>query len=249
GLKVLDPIDADPGAADRGTIVHDALEVFLRDHLDHLPDDAEARLIEVGRQAFGDHLTRPGVRAFWWPRFKRIAHWFIADERARRNGGALPVAVESAGEIEFNAPGGVFRLSAKADRIDRLGGGGLAIIDYKTGVAATAPQAETGLEPQLPLEAAMAERGMFTDVAADEVRALTYIRLSGGRVPGEVKTLKLDAHEVAENAWAGLQQLISEYDHPDKPYHSHLRPMRARETGDYDHLARVREWLSEDDEP
>ncbi len=249
GLKLLDPIDADPGAAQRGTIVHDALEVFLRAHLKELPGDAEDRLVEAGRQAFGDHMTRPGVRAFWWPRFKRIAQWFIADERARRTGGAMPAVVESEGEIEFDAPGGPFRLRAKADRIDRLAGGGLAIIDYKTGVVATAPQAETGLEPQLPLEAAMAERGKFAGAPADEVRALMYIKLSGGRVPGEVKTLKLDAHAVAEDAWVGLQQLISEYDHPDKPYHSHLRPMKARETGDYDHLARVKEWLSEEDEP
>ncbi len=248
GLEPLDPIDADPGAAQRGTIVHDALEDFMRAHMDDLPDDAEDRLIEVGRQAFGDHMTRPGVRAFWWPRFKRIARWFIADERARRRGGAMPVVVESKGEIEFEAPGGPFRLHARADRIDRLGGGGLAIIDYKTGVIATAPQAETGLEPQLPLEAAMAERGRFAGAPTDEVRALSYIRLSGGRVPGEVKTLKLDAHAVAETAWNGLQQLVSEYDQADKPYHSHLRPMKARETGDYDHLARVREWLSEEDE-
>jgi len=248
GLKVLDPIDADPSAADRGTIVHDALEVFMRAHLDSLPDDAEDRLIDVGRAAFGNHMTRPGVRAFWWPRFKRIAHWFITAERARRQDGATPAVVETEGIIEFDAPGGPFRLRARADRIDRLIAGGLAIIDYKTGMAATAPQAETGLEPQLPLEAAMAERGKFDGMDAGEVHALTYIRLSGGRVPGEIKTLSLDAHAVAENALEGLQQLVREYDQASKPYHSHLRPMKAREIGDYDHLARVREWLSEEED-
>ncbi len=250
GLKPLDPIDADPGAADKGVIIHDALETFLAKHMDHLPEDAEQRLLEAGRRAFGDHLTRPGVRAFWWPRFERIAHWFIAEERARRENGMTPAVIETSGDIGFEAPGGPFTLQARADRIDRLSGGGLAIIDYKTGAAATASQAESGLEPQLPLEAAMAEQGRFKGLGADEVNALTYIKLTGGRTPGEVRTLKFKSgvHEIAENAWQGLQQLIAEYDNADKPYHSHLRPMSTKEIGDYDHLARVREWLSEEDE-
>ena len=41
-------------------------------------------LLAIGRECFGPILSRPGVWAFWWPRFERIARWFVAEERARR---------------------------------------------------------------------------------------------------------------------------------------------------------------------
>src|SRR6185369_4721219 len=74
-LRPLDPLDADPGAAERGTVIHRALDAFLRAHADALPADAEQRLIEAGRQAFGSLLDQPAVYAFWWPRFLRVARW------------------------------------------------------------------------------------------------------------------------------------------------------------------------------
>lgn len=247
-LRPLDPIDADPGAADRGTIIHDVLETFVRAYPDDLPDDAETRLINMGRETFGEHLARPGIRAFWWPRFLRIAEWFVADERARRDAGERPVLIEQTSETVFNAPGGEFRLRAKADRMDQLPGGGLGIVDYKTGVPASAPQVETGLEPQLPLEAAMVREGAFDGLPEREVRRLSYIRVSGGREPGKVSHLKLDADEVITETWEGFQNLIAGFDDPNTPYLSRTRPMKQREEGDYDHLARVREWLNAEDE-
>ena len=83
-LRPLDPLDAEPGAAERGIIVHEALDRFHKDYPGDLPDNAESKLLEIGRQVFDQQLAHPGVRAFWWPRFERIAHWFIAYERDRR---------------------------------------------------------------------------------------------------------------------------------------------------------------------
>ena len=42
-LKVLDPVDADPSAAERGSIIHRILDAFVREHPDALPPDAEER--------------------------------------------------------------------------------------------------------------------------------------------------------------------------------------------------------------
>jgi len=242
GLRPLDPIDADPGAAERGILVHKALERFVEDHPDTLPGDPAAALIEIGRQVFEDHLVRPGVRAFWWPRFLRIAHWFAAFERVRRERGAHTVATEATGELAIATAGSPFVLTAKADRIDALVDGRLAILDYKTGVAPTAPQVETGLVPQLSLEAAMALDGAFPGIETDDIADLVYLRLSGGRVPGEERILKLDAMEVAAKALDGLKRRIAAFDNPKTPYLSRPRPMFEGRFGDYDHLARVREW-------
>lgn len=242
GLRPLDPVDADPGAAERGILIHKALERFVDDHRNTLPDDPAAELIAIGRQVFEDHLVRPGVRAFWWPRYLRIAHWFAAFERSRRETGMQPLATETTGELTIATGGDPFVLTAKADRIDAAADGRLAIVDYKTGVAPTAPQVETGLVPQLSLEAAMALDGAFAGIETDSINNLVYLRLSGGRIPGEERVLKLDAMEVAAKALDGLKRRIAAFDNPKTPYLSRPRPMFEGRFGDYDHLARVREW-------
>lgn len=241
-LYSLDPIDADPGAADRGSIIHDALDKFIEVFPDALPDDAVRQLVEIGRGVFDTHLSRPGVRAFWWPRFERIADWFIAYERERRAAGFHTAAAEVKGEMEVAGLAGPFNLTARADRIDHRADVGLAIMDYKTGQTPTAKQVAAGLAPQLPLEAAMAEAGRFPGVDAGEVANLVYLRLSGGRVAGEEKVLKLDVAETIEKAVLGLGRLVHKFDDAKTPYLSQPRPKFLNIYGDYDHLARVGEW-------
>src|SRR3546814_7370380 len=81
-LRPLDPLDADPGAAERGTLVHAALEQFLKRHPKVLPPDALDDLLEIGSELFHPVRAKPGDFAFWWPRFLRVARWFVAYEAA-----------------------------------------------------------------------------------------------------------------------------------------------------------------------
>lgn len=241
-LAKLDDIAADPGAADRGRIIHDALDAFVRAHPQELPDDSLPRLIEMGRAAFGPLLDgQPEVWAFWWPRFERIAGWFVGNERARR---ALvrPLATEVKGRFELALPGGPFTLVAKADRIDLHADGGLEIIDYKTGLPPTGREIELGFAPQLPLEAVIAAEGGFDGVAASTVAALTFWRLSGGDPPGVEKPVKADIADLAAAARAGLIALVHAFDDPATPYASRPRPAFAPKYDDYEHLSRVQEW-------
>ena len=46
-------------------------------------------------------MNRPAVSAFWWPRFDRIARWFVDTERERR--GAL-LALHAEGKMARNWP-------------------------------------------------------------------------------------------------------------------------------------------------
>jgi len=241
-LRPLDDLDSAPNAADRGTLVHEALERFIEQHPDALPDDAERRLVDIGSQVFDDHLARPGVRAFWWPRFRRVATWFVDWERKRRNAGFQTLLTEVRGEMKVAVPGVDFTLSAKPDRIDQ-GPVGLAVVDYKTGGAPTLKQVKALLAPQLSLEAAMAAAGGFPGVEAAEVAQLLYVRLSGGRVPGFAKPLDVDPAEVAGEALEKLAGMVAEYARETTPYHSRRLPQFQYRFQDYDHLARVKEWL------
>ena len=143
-LKPLDAIDADPNAAERGTIIHHILELFLKRFPDQLPDDSLDKLLSIGHSVFENHLSRPGVRAFWWPRFKRIAQWFVDYEQSNRAQGKTALAVEVMGKMPIDYwADDVFTLTAKVDRIDQLLDGSLHVIDYKTGTPPSAPQVET----------------------------------------------------------------------------------------------------------
>lgn len=243
-LPVLDPLDADPGAAERGTVIHDTLEKFIEAHKESWPADPLAELLRFGRVAFQAQMAWPAVRAFWWPRFERIAAWFAAFEEARRAGGTLPLAVEAKGARDIATPDGPFRLTGRADRIDRAADGTLCIVDYKTGRVPTAKQVKAGLEPQLPLEAAIAAAGGFAGVPAAAVSELTYIKVSGGRVPGDESRLDVDATAEAARAWAGLERKVRAYRSENTPYPSRVRAEKEAWAGDYDHLARVKEWSS-----
>ena len=241
-LKALEPIDADPGAAERGSFIHEALHRFVHDNPGALPADGHERLLKCGRAAFGAVLDRPAVWAFWWPRFERIARWFVATESERRAGIAASFT-ERRGTLELAGPAGAFLLSATADRIDALRTGGLAIIDYKTGVLPKAEHVALGFSPQLPLEAAIAAAGGFADIPATAPATLAYWRLSGsGDAPGEIREIKADAATLAAEAREGLERLIATFDDAATPYAARPRPDFAPRFGDYDHLARIKEW-------
>ena len=245
-LRALDPIDADPDAAEYGTVVHRAFDAFLKRYpLGPLPQDAEAHLLEQGRAAFGETMAQPGVWAFWWPRFERIAHWFIGHETERRQLLAQ-ASTEVSGSLVFAAPGGPFTLEAKADRLDRQADGSLIVIDYKTGTVPSAREVETGFAPQLPLEGAIAAAGGFKTIPAGTVSALLYWHLSGRAKPGDERTAstKIDAAALIREAQDGLSALVVAFDNPATPYQARPHPRYVPRYSDYLHLARAKEWAS-----
>jgi len=245
GLRPLDAIDEAPDAAARGSFIHAALEEFLHAHPHALPHDAEQRLLHIGAAHFAPWHDRPGLRAFWWPRFERIARWFVETERARRHTLAQ-ISSEISGTIQLPAPAGPFTLVAKADRIDRFHDGGLAILDYKTGTLPRMSDWHLGYAPQLPLEAAMAESGGFAGLAGT-VAALEFWRLTGGDPPGEIRPLAPNAdalRALIDGALPGLISLIARYDDPATPYAAVPRREFAPRFNDYAHLARVKEWAA-----
>ena len=208
-LTPLEPIGAAPGAAERGTFIHAAIGEFTKTFADKLPDDPARELIELGRPHFAALNDYPEARAFWWPRFERIARWFARWEMARRAGLAAIVA-EIRGELDIPLGDGAFKLRGIADRIERDAEGRYIILDYKTGAARTEKQVRTGLAPQLTLEAAMLRQGKFKDIPAGaSVAELGYVLLKGGEPPGEPKLLKFKEGTPDSHADRALEKLTA----------------------------------------
>ena len=240
-LRKLDPLEADPGAADRGTIIHEALDVFMRKHSDHFPDDALASLLDIGREIFGASLARPAISAFWWPRFERIAEWFVEKERDRRTGIGETFS-EAKGHIRISTANGPFTLTAIADRIDRRTGGGMEIIDYKTGSVPSRKEVEYGYAPQLSLEAAIATRGGFEKMDVSDVDALAYWRLTGGDPAGEIRTFSNEDGALSEDAFLGLEKLLDIFSKAETAYQAIPAPAYRPRYNDFEHLERILEW-------
>jgi ATP-dependent helicase/nuclease subunit B len=71
------------------------------------------------------------------------------------------------------------------------------------------------------------------------------VTLRGGEPPGETKNIPFKEgtpDSQADHALAQLKKLAAEFEKPDTPYRSLVHPMWSNHYGDYDHLARVKEW-------
>ncbi|HVH76049.1 MAG TPA: double-strand break repair protein AddB [Stellaceae bacterium] len=246
-LDALDMLDADPSFAELGTIVHDALDRFLRRFPHGLPAAAEAQaeLLRIGEDCFGAWLSRPGVWAFWWPRFSRIAEWLVVEEGIYRRE-LEGSRGECRGSLVIEARGGPFTLTAKADRIDRLREGGFAIIDYKTGSLPQKWEIEASLAAQLPLEGAILRDGGFGELRGIAAR-LEYWRLTGREPAGERKEIgNGDPGRLVDLALGRLRRLIDAFDDPATPYLAAPAPHLKPRYSDYEHLERLDE--GEDEE-
>jgi ATP-dependent helicase/nuclease subunit B len=244
-LAPLDTVDAPPGARDRGTAIHAAIGEFTERYAAGLPADPEAELRAIGERHFAPLAAYPEARAFWWPRYLRIARWFAGWEQRRRAGIAV-LHAEILGRHEMPMGDGVFLLTGRADRIELGTDGRLTVIDYKTGRPPSDNQVREGFSPQLTLEAAILREGGFKDISSGlSIAAMSYVQLRGGEPPGldrEIEFKKSGPDAEADKALARLRWLVAQFAKPETPYRSLVRPMWSKRYGEYDHLARVREW-------
>jgi ATP-dependent helicase/nuclease subunit B len=243
-LMPLDAVDTPPGARDRGTVIHGAVGDFTSEFARGLPDDPAKALLKFGEKRFAPLNDFPEAKAFWWPRFLRITQWFVPWDTERRvDIKALHAEID--GKLTFPVGKREFTLTARADRIEQRGDGTYAIIDYKTGSGRTEKQVRTGLAPQLTLEAAILRGGGFKGVAPGSVSEIAYVTLKGGEPPG--KHSGIDFKEgtpdtQADHALTRLKEIAAKFENPAEPYLSLVHPMWRNQYGDYDHLARVKEW-------
>ena len=245
GLRPLPDLVRSADPALRGTLYHNIFADFIKEWQGAITPVAHDALGTIADRHFDLAGLPPEINAIWRPRFDAIAKEFLNWEAERRTGIAVSFCeIDAISEIGDTG----FILRGRADRIDYTHQGELLVLDYKTGGHPSKAQART-LSPQLALEGALAKRGKFTGVEAGDLAALHYIRLRESD-NFKVDDITIDGRnqvaspgELADKAYGQLAELVSRYQVPDQEYVSRYAPVSEREImGDYDHLARVREW-------
>jgi RecB family exonuclease len=214
------------------------LDRFVAECPDTLPPDAGERLMARADAVLEEAAPWPAARRLWRARLARVVPWFLETEAARREI-ALPWLREVRGDwavdgLPSNRP---LRLTAKADRIDRLPDGRIAIYDYKSGKVPTEKE-ERGFSKQLWLEAAMAADGAFSDGIPLEAATIAYIGL--GAKPGVLEHHPA-AHDIAALT-AEFRRLLAHFQDPRAGFPSRRAVRNTAWSGDYDQLARYGEW-------
>ena len=241
GLRVLEPVDAEPSYAWRGTLVHDVLEKwFIEDQCD--PD----RLIARAEALLSNETLDPTMRALWQPRMAEGLRWIAYETmRLQEEEGRQLLVAERSGSTELLG----IKIKGRADRIDRLADGSLAIIDYKTGGAPKARQASAGFAMQLGLVGLMAERGAIEDAEGTPTR-FEYWSLAKkdgvfGHISRPTSNKATDNYVEADDFVAFIkvqaEEALAKYIIGTAPFAAKLHPEYANYE-DYDQLMRLQEW-------
>ena len=233
-LNVLDPVDEDHTAKWKGTAVHEVLQRWLEQ------DDCDpGRLRDRAEELLRDEAIHPMLRALWAPRLLEAIDWIANLERENRANGRRPVKAEIKGE----APIAGVTVHGRADRIDRLADGGLAIIDYKTGSPPTQKAVDAGFALQLGLLGLIGRAGGFEDVPGDpqafEYWSLARYRGKFGRLMCPDKDM--EEGEFLAHAYANFAEAAQKWLTGSEPFTARLNPAYAP-YGDYDQLMRLEEW-------
>ncbi len=244
GLAPLEPLGADPGAAERGRTVHAVLKRMTEEGLPGHPEQALERLLAWAKEEFGGFAAHPHLQLIWHARFARAAPALVAFVLAR--GGELEgaFAEQSAELVVPLGDGEAVEIAMRADRIERLKSGRCRIVDYKTGRLPEKSEVRLGRAPQLLLEALAAASGCFACLGKAEPVAVEYWHLSGGDPPFKPRTLEeAELAETLAAAETGLARLLGHFLLGEtSPFEPIPRPGVAERHNPYAHLARVQEW-------
>ncbi|KAA9007145.1 double-strand break repair protein AddB [Histidinibacterium aquaticum] len=239
GLNRLDPLVPEPDAPLRGIILHGALERFVREG--PAPEDPGAfeALMQATEEALAEACPWPAHRRLWAARMARVAESFLTGEADRRER-ATPEFFEE--DAKLPIPELDLIVTGKADRIDRLPDGRVALYDYKTGAPPSEKQ-QLAFDKQLLLEAAMTRRGAFASLGPAETALAEFIGLGSSPkvVPAPLEKLS------PEQVWEEFLALMQAWRARERGYSASPLPYREDDVGDYDHLARRGEWDLADD--
>jgi ATP-dependent helicase/nuclease subunit B len=245
GLRTLDRIDAEPSPAWRGEAVHEILDRW------HKAGDPPGGLHAIAALVLDEMSAHPLMRSLWRPRLIAALDWIdveIAQLNAQESRSVL--VSEAWGDMQIRG----VRIHGRADRIDRVEGDGLAIVDYKTGKPPSRSMVKRGYSLQLGLIGLIAQAGGFTDVAGepDEFEYWSLAKdikrrdeMGFGYVSSPFKTNRADGvfkEEFLERTAEYLNDALDRWILGSDPFTARLNP-DLNVYNDYDQLMRLEEWL------
>ena len=243
-LIPLDAVDLSPGAAERGTIIHAAIGDFTK---------RSRTVFRPIRRAISSNLESRILRR--WKIFRKRAHSGGRASNASRlvcrlGEGAAPRHPCAGRGDRRQDRNSAARWCVHAERHrrpdrasrrrplcdsrlqDRFGAHGKAGADR----ARAAAHAGSRDPPQ---------RRFSEHCAGGSVAQVGYVLLKGGARPGEPKMIEFTdgtTDSQADRALQKLTVLAARFAEESEPYRSLVHPMWTTHYGDYDHLARVKEW-------
>ena len=248
-LDPIAPFNLDPGPAERGSLYHRIVDRYVREQTTGEPLTVIGRILN---EEFDAVALPAHIDAVWRPRFSAVGRAFV-DWHLKRSGDIRESLTEVPASLDLSVAG--IRLTGSADRIDILPDGSADILDYKTGSTPSLKIARALLDPQLALEAAAIRRGAFRGQGSREPANLLYVRLKPGerfkaeQVNNEhtksANATPKSAADLGEEALTELEKLLTGLIEGRYGFASRLIPEEERSYGgEYDHLARVAEWSS-----
>jgi ATP-dependent helicase/nuclease subunit B len=232
-LKPLKKIEQEASFAEFGNFVHKSLEEFIRNY-------PKIDLTEYAKKIFSQYFPDNTSRLLWWPKFENIAEWFIKQENIVR--GDLK---ESFVEVEAEMIIQNVILSTKIDRINLYQDGSFEIIDYKTGQLPKIKEIESGIEPQLAVEAFILSCGEIKNypqlngkIDVEKITNLQYQNLKGNN-KNDITDLK-NSQDLIDGAEDGIFRILNMF--ADSKHGYVCAPnFDLYKQDDYWHLGRIEE--------
>ena len=245
-LRSLEALDAEPTPAWKGQAAHDILDAW------HKAGNEPGALHAIAARELDKMSAHPLMRSLWRPRLIAALDWIDAEiTRLRDEGGRAVLTSEAKGEMIVKG----VRIHGRADRIDTLEGGAIAVVDYKTGKPPSWKQVNDGYSLQLGLIGLIAETGGF-DKVSGQAEKFEYWSLGKdtkrrddlgfGYVDGPIlegkKRVGIPQDEFLPKTRVYLDDAIERWILGSDPFTARLN-LDIGGYNDYDQLMRLDEWL------
>ncbi|WP_250311911.1 PD-(D/E)XK nuclease family protein [Rickettsia endosymbiont of Oedothorax gibbosus] len=206
-VRSRDRVGQEPKISEFGSFVHKVLEQYSKNY-NKLENNKIGLILDISNNLLQDVILPTYTQKIWQIKFMPIAESFVEFDEQRRNG-CKYIYSETRGAISLNIAGQELTIIGVADRIEIDEFGVAVIIDYKTGSLPSRKDIETGLSPQLIIEALMLQEGGF-GMQIHNVKQVVYVKISSSKPI--IQTLEIDiTREALARHKQGMIRLLEYY--------------------------------------
>ncbi|MCC8483208.1 MAG: PD-(D/E)XK nuclease family protein [Rickettsia endosymbiont of Labidopullus appendiculatus] len=203
-VRSRDRVGQEPKISEFGSFVHKVLEQYSKNY-NKLENNKIGLILDISNNLLQDVILPTYTQKIWQIKFMPIAESFVEFDEQRRNG-CKYIYSETRGAISLNIAGQELTIIGVADRIEIDEFGAAVIIDYKTGSLPSRKDIETGLSPQLIIEALMLQEGGFA-MQVHNVKQVVYVKISSSKPIIQTLEIELTKEQLARHKQAMIRLL------------------------------------------